>query len=30
VRSFEQLQQARNAGEVTFKRTSMVVNCPFV
>jgi hypothetical protein len=30
VRSFEQLQQARKAGEVTFKRTSMVVNCPFV
>jgi hypothetical protein len=30
VRSFEQLQQARKAGNVTFKRTSMVVNCPFV
>jgi hypothetical protein len=30
VRSFEQLQQARNAGAVTLKRTSIVVNCPFV
>ncbi|MDQ3381357.1 MAG: hypothetical protein M3546_13755 [Actinomycetota bacterium] len=30
VRSFEQLQQARKAGAVTLKRTSMVVNCPFV
>jgi hypothetical protein len=30
VRSFEQLQQARKAGDVTLKRTSMVVNCPFV
>jgi hypothetical protein len=30
VRSFEQLQQARKAGEVTLKKTSMVVNCPFV
>jgi hypothetical protein len=30
VRSFEQLQQARSAGTVTLKRTSMVVNCPFV
>ena len=30
VRSFEQLQQARRAGAVTLKRTSMVVNCPFV
>jgi hypothetical protein len=30
VRSFEQLQQARRAGELSFKRTSMVVNCPFV
>jgi hypothetical protein len=30
VRSFEQLQQARKAGAVTFKRTSIVVNCPFV
>jgi hypothetical protein len=30
VRSFEQLQQARRAGELTLKRTSMVVNCPFV
>jgi hypothetical protein len=30
VRSFEQLQQAQKAGEVTVKRTSMIVNCPFV
>jgi hypothetical protein len=30
IRSFEQLQQARKAGDVTFKRTSMIVNCPFV
>jgi hypothetical protein len=30
VRSFEGLQQARKAGDVTLKRTSMVVNCPFV
>lgn len=30
VRSFEQLQQARRAGELTLKRTSTVVNCPFV
>jgi hypothetical protein len=30
VRSFEALQQARRAGAVTLKRTSMVVNCPFV
>jgi hypothetical protein len=30
VRSFEQLQEARKQGAVTFKRTSMVVNCPFV
>jgi hypothetical protein len=30
VRSFEQLQQARKAGDVTLKRTTMVVNCPFV
>jgi hypothetical protein len=30
VRSFEQLQQARKAGEVTLRKTSMVVNCPFV
>jgi hypothetical protein len=30
VRSFEQLQQARRAGSVTLKRTSLVVNCPFV
>jgi hypothetical protein len=30
VRSFEQLQEARRAGAVTLKRTSMVVNCPFV
>lgn len=30
VRSFEQLQQARSAGDVTLKRTAMIVNCPFV
>jgi hypothetical protein len=30
VRSFEQIEQARTAGEVTLKRTSTVVNCPFV
>jgi hypothetical protein len=30
VRSFEQLQQARRAGDLTLKKTSMVVNCPFV
>ena len=30
VRSFDQLQQARKAGAVTLKRTTMVVNCPFV
>ncbi len=30
VRSFEQLQQARRAGDLTLKRTTMVVNCPFV
>jgi hypothetical protein len=30
VRSFEQLQQARKAGDLTLKKTSMVVNCPFV
>jgi hypothetical protein len=30
LRSFEQLQRARRAGEVTVKRTTMVVNCPFV
>jgi hypothetical protein len=30
VRSFEQLQQARKSGDVTLKKTSMVVNCPFV
>jgi len=30
VRSFEELQKARKAGDVTLKRTSMVVNCPFV
>ena len=30
VRSFEELEQARRAGAVTLKRTSMVVNCPFV
>jgi hypothetical protein len=30
LRSFGQLQQARRAGDVTVKRTSIVVNCPFV
>jgi hypothetical protein len=30
VRSFEQLQQARRAGAVTFKKLPMIVNCPFV
>jgi hypothetical protein len=30
VRSFEALAQARRAGDVTLKRTTMVVNCPFV
>jgi hypothetical protein len=30
LRSFEALRQARQAGEVTFKKTPMVVNCPFV
>ena len=30
VRSFEQLQRARQAGDVTLKKTPMVVNCPFV
>jgi hypothetical protein len=30
IRSFERLQQARQAGDVTLKRTTMVVNCPFV
>lgn len=30
IRSFETLQQARRAGAVTLKRTSMIVNCPFV
>jgi hypothetical protein len=30
VRSFEALEQARSAGDVTVKRTTMVVNCPFV
>jgi hypothetical protein len=30
VRSFEELQPARKAGEVTLRKTSMVVNCPFV
>jgi hypothetical protein len=30
VRSFEQLQEAREAGDVTIKRTPLVVNCPFV
>jgi hypothetical protein len=30
VRSFEQLQQARKADDVTLKKTSVVVNCPFV
>jgi hypothetical protein len=30
VRSFEGLEQARKAGDVTLERTTMVVNCPFV
>jgi hypothetical protein len=30
IRSFEQLQQARRAGDVTLKQTSTIVNCPFV
>jgi hypothetical protein len=30
VRSFEQLQRARKAGDITLKKTPMVVNCPFV
>jgi hypothetical protein len=30
VRSYEQLQQARKAGDVTLKRTTTIVNCPFV
>jgi hypothetical protein len=30
LRSFEQLQQVRRAGDVTLERTSVVVNCPFV
>jgi hypothetical protein len=30
VRSFEELQKARSAGDVTLKRTPMIVNCPFV
>jgi hypothetical protein len=30
LRSFEALQEARKAGAVTLKRTSMIVNCPFV
>jgi hypothetical protein len=30
VRSFEGLEQARTAGDVTLKRTTMIVNCPFV
>jgi hypothetical protein len=30
VRSFEALEQARKAGDVTVKRTTMIVNCPFV
>ena len=30
VRSFEDLQRARRAGEVTLKRLPMIVNCPFV
>jgi hypothetical protein len=30
VRSFEGLERARNAGDVTLKRTTMIVNCPFV
>lgn len=30
VRSFEALEQARKAGDVTLERTTMIVNCPFV
>jgi hypothetical protein len=30
VRSFEQLQEARAAGDVTVVKTSTIVNCPFV
>jgi len=30
VSSFEELQKARKAGDVRLKRTSMVVNCPFI
>jgi hypothetical protein len=30
VRSFDALEQAQNAGDVTVKRTTMIVNCPFV
>jgi hypothetical protein len=30
VRSFEDLQKARRAGDVTLTRTPMIVNCPFV
>jgi hypothetical protein len=30
IRSFEDLQRARKAGDVTLKRTPMIVNCPFV
>jgi hypothetical protein len=30
LRSFEQLQQARKAGDVSLDRTNLVVNCPFV
>jgi hypothetical protein len=30
VRSFEQLQRAQKAGDVTLEKTPMVVNCPFV
>jgi hypothetical protein len=30
IRSFEALEQARKAGDVTLKRTTMIVNCPFV
>lgn len=30
LRSFEALREAKQAGDVTFKKTPMVVNCPFV
>jgi hypothetical protein len=30
IRSFEALEQARKAGDVTLKRTTMIVNCPLV